>query len=416
MRVKGVLQPPGDKSISHRVALMSLLSRGELRVTNFSPCADVESSVTAARALGSKFHIQGTTRIIIGAQGNLTPATSIDCGNSGTTMRLLMGILAGSHGNHVLDGDGSLRRRPMERVAEPLRRMGALIECSDGRCPIVLEGHPLRGISYTLPVASAQMKSALLLAGLNAAGATSITEPVPSRDHTEKLIAAWGGAIIRDQQTVTVRASLLEMPGAFHVPGDVSSAAFLLCAAVILPGSSVIAENVLLNPTRTGFLSMLSRMGAEVTITQHGETPEPWGTVSAAFSPDLVGCVVSANEIPTMVDEVPIMALVATQAKGATIFQGISELRIKESDRIAALVSQLSLMGARIHAEENSLIVEGRSALMAPQQLESFHDHRIAMTLRIAGLLDNAFPKIQGEESVAISFPGFQDVLTELLV
>lgn len=415
MRVKGVFGPPGDKSISHRVALMSLLAEGEAEVTNFSPCADVASSIEAARLLGSRFERDGDTLTVRAAAGAITAAAAVDCGNSGTTMRLLMGVLAGAQGGYVLDGDNSLRRRPMERVAEPLRRMGAVIDCPNGRCPVDVRGRKLRGIEYTLPVASAQLKSAVLLAGLNADGPTSVKEPMPSRDHTERLIRAWGGPIAMGHGTVTVERSMLKMPSSFQIPGDVSSAAFLLCAAAIVPGSSVIAENVLLNPTRTGFLTMLSRMGADVAITPHGETPEPWGTVSAAFSPDLSGCRVTADEIPAMVDEVPIMALVATQARGTTVFEGVSELRVKESDRIAAIVSQLSHMGARIAAEADALIVEGPSVLRAPQRLDSFHDHRIAMTLRVAGLLDGTMPEIAGEESVAISFPGFQETLTGLL-
>ena len=415
MSLRGSFQPPGDKSISHRIALLALLARGECRVENFSPCADCAASLAALRGLGGGVEEEGEALAIRGAGGKLVPEAEMDCGNSGTTMRLLCGVLAGVEGEYTLDGDESLRRRPMARVARPLRLMGAQVKTRDGRPPLAVRGGGLQGIDYHLPVASAQLKSALLLAGLQAEGETVIHEPAPSRDHSERLLRLMGADLQGGEGVWRVRRSRLVLPGSFRVPGDASSAAFFLCAAAILPGSRLSAGGVLLNPTRTGFLSVLERMGARLEVQRQGEQPEPWGRVTVEHGPELTACRVAAEEIPLLVDEVPILALVATQARGTTVFEGVGELRVKESDRVAALLSQLGALGARLTVRGEDLLVHGPTVLAAPAELESFGDHRIAMTLRLACLLAGGESRIRGEECTAISYPGFHRQLEELL-
>ncbi|MCA1906518.1 MAG: 3-phosphoshikimate 1-carboxyvinyltransferase [Desulfarculus sp.] len=412
--LSGVFTPPGDKSISHRVGLFSLLAGGSCRVENYSPCADCQSTLGAVTALGGRLERRGQALVLTGAQGRLNPRAEVDCGNSGTTFRLLMGLLAGRPGEYRLDGDESLRRRPMERVAAPLRLMGAGVETTEGRPPVTIRGAALRGIDYDLPVASAQLKSSLLLAGLQAVGPTTLREPAPSRDHSERLLVSCGAALTRGGGWVRVEPSSLTLPATLRVPGDASSAAFFLCAAAITPGSRVAAEGVLLNPTRVGFLTVLERMGARLTVNQQGTEPEEWGRVEAQYSLELTATAIAAEEVPLLVDEVPILALVATQAQGVTVFHGVEELRIKETDRLAAITSQLGAMGARLWTEGDRLLVQGPTPLTVPERLESFGDHRIAMTLRLAlGLAGGDCP-ISDEGCAAISYPGFATDLWKL--
>ncbi len=414
-RLSGVFTPPGDKSISHRVGLFSLLAGGSCRVANYSPCADCQSTLGAVTALGGRLDRQGEVLVLEGGQGRLRPRAEVDCGNSGTTFRLLMGLLAGRRGEYRLSGDESLHRRPMERVAAPLRLMGASVATNQGRPPVTISGGALLGIDYALPVASAQLKSALLLAGLQAVGPTTVHEPAPSRDHSERLLAAWGAAVSRGADWVRVEPSTLTLPASLRVPGDASSAAFFLCAAATTPGSRVTAEGVLLNPTRVGFLTVLERMGARVTVTQQGREPEEWGRVEAEYCPELSATAIAAEEVPLLVDEVPILALAATQARGTTVFHGVEELRVKETDRLAAITSQLGAMGARLWTEGDRLLVQGPTPLRVPERLESFGDHRIAMTLRLAlGLAGGECP-ISDQDCAAISYPGFAADLEKLL-
>lgn len=415
MSLVGSFSPPGDKSISHRIALLSLLARGMARVTNISPGGDVRSSLRAVAGLGVNVLAGGGSLAIKGSAGRFAQRAHIDCGNSGTTMRLLMGILAGTPGEFVLDGDSSLRNRPMERVAGPLRLMQARVETVSGRCPVSISGGSLQAIRCEPAVASAQVKSALLLAGVQAEGTTTITERVATRDHTERLLALCGAGIWRAERSWSVIRSELTLPESFHVPSDISSAAFFLCAACIIPGSRVTAQGVLLNPTRTGFLEVLRRMGANIRVEIRDQSPEPWGNVEVRFSSDLTACDIAGDEIPSLVDEVPVLALVATQASGVTRFREAGELRFKESDRIEALREQLSFLGARIAVDGDDLVIEGPNRLTAPYRLNSYGDHRTAMTLRLAALFANAEPVIDGEESVAISYPGFRDDLKGLM-
>ena len=415
MPLIGSVSPPGDKSISHRLALMSLLAEGECQMENLSTGADVASSLAAVSTLTFGFLPPAELSHIRCARGDLVSRAEIDCGNSGTTIRLLMGILAGRPGEFTLNGDESLQKRPMERVAAPLRMMGAEVVCANGCCPVTIKGGSLKGIEYRLPVASAQLKSAVLLAGLQAEGRTTVEEPGPSRDHTERLFESMGGRIVREANRIHVEKSGLVYPLNVFVPGDPSSAAFFLCAAAIIPGSRVTAEKVLLNPTRIGFVEVLRRMGARVRVEEQDRVPEPWGNITVEYSPDLTGTTVRPEEIPTLVDEVPILALVAVRAGGRTVFMDVGELRLKESDRLAAVSGQLGKMGAGVTVEDDRLIVDGPADLKAPDsRLESFKDHRIAMTLRLASLLTGGRVEIAGEESLAISYPGFGQDLKRL--
>jgi 3-phosphoshikimate 1-carboxyvinyltransferase len=415
MRLHGSFAPPGDKSISHRLGLFALLAEGACTVENFSPCQDCASTLAVVKQLGAGVVRQGNRVGLAGAADKLESG-EVDCGNSGTTMRLLMGILAGRPGEFRLIGDESLSRRPMQRVADPLNAMAAQVSCEDGKPPVSIVGSKLRGTEHNLAVASAQLKSALLLAGLQAEGETRVKEPAPSRDHTERLFKSFGANIWQQDGAWCVKPSALSLPANLSVPGDASSAAFFICGAVITPGSQIEAQNTLLNPTRIGFLRVLERMGAKIETNEQGNDPEPWGQVRAAFSQELRSCRIEGWEIPFLVDEVPILALAATQAKGKTIFHEVGELRIKESDRLGAIVAQLGAMGAKLTISGDDLIVEGPTCLKVPgHELESYGDHRIAMTLAIAGVLAGQKPEVQNADCAAISYPAFYADLERLL-
>jgi len=413
--LKGSFAPPGDKSISHRLALMAILASGACEISNCLPGEDVQSSLKALKALGGQFETSDFIHVkISGLGGKTVNNAQIDCGNSGTTMRLISGILAGCPGTFVLDGDHSLRKRPMERIALPLRKMSGQVETQEGRCPITIKGQSLHGITYELPVASAQLKSAVLLAGVQASGQTCIVEPTISRDHTERMLKQMGAKIVHDNQRWIVEKSKLVLPNEFYVPGDPSSASFFLCAAAILKDSAVISRNTLLNSTRTGFIDVLKRMNIDISINKLRDQPEPIGDIQVNYSPDIVSTVINANEIPLLVDEVPILSLIATQAKGKTIFKGVQELRIKETDRLEAISTQLNKMGAHIEAGNDTLTISGPTPLKPVSKVESFGDHRIAMTLRLASLLTGNTLNIANEECVAISYPDFHKTLKHL--
>jgi len=408
----GTFAPPGDKSISHRLALMAILASGQCDVSNCLPGEDVQSSLKALKALGGQFETDDFVHVkITGLGGQTVDNAQIDCGNSGTTMRLITGILAGCPGKFILDGDDSLRKRPMERIAMPIRKMSGHVETQDGRCPISITGQPLQGISYELPVASAQLKSAVLLAGIQASGQTRVVEPTISRDHTERMMRQMGAKIIQDNQSWIVEKSELTLPTEFYVPGDPSSSAFFLCAAALFKNSQVVSRDTLLNPTRTGFIDVLNRMNIHIKIDKKNDFPEPVGDIQVNYSPDIVATVIHENEIPLLVDEVPILSLVATQAKGKTVFKGVQELRIKETDRLEAISTQLNKMGAHIEAGQDTLTIFGPTPLKSVADLESFGDHRIAMTLRLACLLTGKESKIAHEDCVAISYPDFHHTL-----
>jgi 3-phosphoshikimate 1-carboxyvinyltransferase len=339
---------------------------------------------------------------------------AVDCENAGTLMRLLCGLLAGREGRFELTGDESLSSRPMERVAGPLRLMGAQIETTDGHAPLVIDGTPLQAIDYELPVASAQVKSAVLLAALKAGGATTVVEPVPTRDHTELMLEAAGAKVTRRPTSVTVEASTLRL-GEVDVPGDFSSAAPLLAAAAIIPGSDITVHGVGLNPRRIGLLAVLERMGARVAIfNRHKSGREPVGDVQVQHS-QLAATVLGADEVPLLVDELPLVALLAAHAHGETIVRGAAELRVKESDRIEAVTALLRATGAHVRSLEDGWAVIGVPTRLRGGEVEARGDHRIAMLGAVVGLASREGVEIEGAESVAISFPGFYEVLDSLV-
>jgi 3-phosphoshikimate 1-carboxyvinyltransferase len=404
--LRGPVRVPGDKSISHRALLLGALAEGTSVVRGRSPGDDVGRTEAAVRALGAAVEGERVT----GGAGRLhEPAHVIDLGNSGTSMRLLAGLCAGFDWLTVLAGDASLSARPMDRVAEPLREMGAHVDGRQrGRLPpLAVRGGRLKGIDYRLPVASAQVKSAVLLAGLGAEGETVVREPVPTRAHTEELLARCGADVETgpDPCTVRLRPSRLQ-PFELDVPGDPSQAAYWLAAACLVPGSDLVVEDVELSPARTGFLGVLERMGARVT--REGDAH-----VRARYSPGLHGTSVGGDEVPSLIDEVPVLAVVAAVAEGETVFRDLAELRVKESDRIATLAAELPLIGARVDALDDGLVVTGPCRLRGTT-VRSHGDHRVAMALAVAGVLAKGVTEIEGAETASVSYPGFWDHL-ELL-
>ena len=406
-RIRARPRVPGDKSISHRALILNAIGRGPATVTGLAPGLDVRSTAAALRALGAGIEIEpdGTTARVSGAAGWGTSRT-IDCGNSGTTARLLLGVLAPRARDAVtLDGDDSLLRRPMGRVTAPLTGMGAAIAArgEPSRLPLEVRGRPLIGRRHQLEVASAQVKSAILLAGLAAEGETVVEEPAASRDHTERMLAAMGARI----ETVGGRVRLEPGPiGAIDVavPGDLSSAAFFLGLAAAGGGEARV-EDVGLNPGRTGFLALLGRFGAEVEVEPVESGPEPRGAVTVRAD-GLTGIEVAAAEVPGSIDELPLLAVLATQAEGETRVTGASELRVKESDRIAAIVAGLSAMGAEIEPLADGFAVRGPTRL-AGAALDARGDHRIGMALAVAASLARGSSTLWGAEWVDVSYPGF---------
>jgi 3-phosphoshikimate 1-carboxyvinyltransferase len=409
--VRGEVRVGGDKSISHRAALVGALARGEVTITHFLPAADCLSTLSCLQALGVEVHREGTTVTVVGRGGQLHPPSHpLDAGNSGTTMRLLAGILAGQPFTAEVTGDESLRRRPMDRVAEPLRQMGARVEVlGEGRYPpLRITGGPLRGITYRLPVPSAQVKSAVLLAGLFADGETAVEEPVPTRDHTERLLAWLGVPVRRDGARVAVRPHR-PRPDRVVVPGDISSAAFLLAAAAARPGSEVVAVAVGVNPTRIGVLRALRAMGAEVEVrAQTVRCGEPVADV-VVRGRRLHGVRLAGADIPAMIDELPVLCVVAAVARGVTEIADAAELRVKESDRIAVMAAGLRQLGAHVEERPDGLVIHG--GRLRGGRVGCAGDHRVAMAFAVAGLLAEEPVTVAGAEVVAVSFPDFPRAL-----
>lgn len=405
---RGTFTMPGDKSITHRAFLFGALADGLTAIEGASAGDDCTSTRRCLSALGMRFSDgPGSSLIRVeGGGGLVPPGATLDCGNSGTTLRLLMGVLAGSSFESELLGDDSLNRRPMERVAGPLRQMGAHIETTEGRPPVRVWGSKLRGASVTPEAASAQIKSAILLAALQAEGETLIHEPVPTRDHTERMIRAFGGEVRRSGAEIRISGPQRLKATRIAIPGDPSSAAPFVVAALLLPDSEVVIEGVLLNPHRIRYLDVLRQMGAniETEVTSTGDS-EPSGRIVARSS-QLRGVSIPPVEVPAVVDELPILAVAGAAAIGRFEVRGASELRVKESDRIASMVQGLSTLGARIHEIEDGFIIDGGGTLKGAQ-VESQGDHRIAMALSIAALSARGDTEVGGAEAVSISLPSF---------
>ena len=423
--LRGRVRVPGDKSISHRVLLLGALADGPSRIDGFLPCGDCLATLACLRALGVEVETHDATTLTIhgrGLRGLRAPSVPLDCARSGTTMRLLAGILAGHPLGPVsrpcpctLTGDEQMLRRPMRRVVEPLRRMGAEIADTDGHAPLTIRGRRLRGCDHTLAIASAQVKSALLLAGLYAGSPTTIRQPGPARDHTERMLAAMGAAIEVSGLTVTLAPSPSSLASlSLTVPGDISSAAFPLVAAALVPGSEVTIEGVGVNPTRTGLLDVLRTMGAEIALDNEREQGnEPVADVTVGAS-DLVSVEVGGDLVVRMIDEFPVLAVVATQARGTTLVRDAGELRVKETDRIATVVAELRALGARIDPLPDGFIIEGPTPLHSAT-VDSHGDHRLAMALAVAGLIAEGEVVIENAECIDDSFPGFVELMRGLI-
>ncbi len=414
--LRGSVSVPGDKSISHRSAILGALAEGTTSVRNYSPARDCQSTLSCLRSLGVE--VSGTSAGIeivgTGERGFREPERVLDCGNSGTTFRLMLGALAGMDLFAVLAGDESLSRRPMDRVLLPLSRMGARYDArAGGRLPpVALRGGRLTGISYTTPVASAQVKSAILLAGLRAEGRTEVVEPALSRDHTERMLAAMGAEVEREPCRTVVRPSTLRA-ARIAVPADPSSAAFFLGAALVVPDSDVVTAGVCLNPTRTGFLSAVERMGGRVSVENaRDEAGEPVGDVRARAS-ELRATEIGGAEVPTLIDEIPLLAVLATQARGTTVVRDAAELRVKETDRIAALCRELARMGADVSERPDGLEVRGPSRLRGAE-VETYGDHRIAMALSVAALVAEGETIVRGADCAAVSYPSYWEDLARV--
>jgi 3-phosphoshikimate 1-carboxyvinyltransferase len=423
-KIKGVVRLPGDKSISHRAAMIAALATGSSSISNFATSRDCASTLSCLEQLGILIEHEGTEVRIEGAGGHLSlPVESLDCGNSGTTMRMLSGILAAQGFPATLTGDESLRSRPMARIIEPLERMGARVVSEASRPPLHIEGRrPLKAIRYELPVPSAQVKSCVLLAGLGAEGRTEVVERTPTRDHTERMLR-WFAAPIETRHEGEARVHAVTGPAAFsggqvNVPGDFSSAAFLIAAAVLLPDSDLLIENVGLNPTRTRFLDFARSFGVEITIDERTDSNEPVGDLrirqSETVVPDSGSMRVDKSMVVDLIDELPLLGVIGSQSPGGLVIQDATELRAKESDRIAATVTNLRAMGAQVEEVSDGFSVDGPVQLRGAR-LESFGDHRIAMAFSVAALVADGESEINGSECVEISFPGFFDCLESVI-
>jgi len=418
-KLRGNIFVPGDKSISHRSLILGSIAQGETRIYNFLNSLDCLKTLECMQALGAEIELVKDNSVKIkgeGLYGLQEPKDILDVGNSGTTIRLLTGLLSGQNFYSVLNGDVSIRKRPMKRVVEPLRLMGADIGGrKDGQfAPLSVRGNKLNPLHYTLPVASAQVKTALLLAGLYITGGTIIKEPLPTRDHTEKMLEIMQADLKISPSEIKVMGGK-ELRGTdIFIPGDISSAAYFIAAASILKDSQITIRQVGVNPTRTGIIEILKKMGTKIeTLNYQIKSNEPQADLKIEYS-KLKGVEIKKENVPFLIDELPLIAVVATQAQGKTVVSGARELRVKETDRIKAMVSELKKMGADIKEKEDGFIVNGPTGLQGAV-CESYNDHRIAMSLAVAALLAEGKTIIKNSECIDISFPGFGKTLQKLI-
>jgi 3-phosphoshikimate 1-carboxyvinyltransferase len=413
--IAGELRLPGDKSISHRVALIAALAEVSSEISNFSTAADCASTLSCLRELGISIEQKQDKVVFAGGQEFSASRGPLDCGNSGSTLRMLAGVLAGHDLTAELTGDASLSSRPMQRIIEPLEMMGAKIESNNGQAPLIVHGSSqLNPITYKLPVASAQVKSAILFAGLNATGRTTVIETSPSRDHTERLFNGFGIPVtVNADHSVTLWTAGRFLGGSMTIPGDVSSAAYFVAAAMLMPDSQLTIEGVGLNPTRAAFLSVLASWGADIsTVDVKTERNEPYGTINVrgGLNGTATDRTLSGSMIPSLIDELPLLAVVGSQIEGGIQIRDAVELRHKESDRLAATAANLRAMGADVEEFDDGLAVSGPTQLHGAL-IDSHGDHRIAMAFSVAAMIAEGETKIDGAECVAISFPEFFTLL-----
>jgi 3-phosphoshikimate 1-carboxyvinyltransferase len=418
--LQGTVTLPADKSVSHRAAMLSALGDGTSRIHNFPPSADPQSTLACMEALGAYVSEDADGVLKVrgrGVNGLRPPSEPLDCGNSGTTMRLLAGILAGQRFGSVLTGDDSLQQRPMQRIADPLCAMNARVQLRDGHAPIRIRASRdgLTALEYRLPVASAQVKSCVLLAGLYAGGTTTVIETTPARDHTERMldlpVDAVGG-----ERHIRIQGGMQVPPQTWHIPGDFSGAAFFIVAATLVPESELTLEGVGLNPSRTALLDVLRGMGADIRVrNERTEGGEPMGDL-VVRSAELEAVDVGGRLIPNLIDEIPVLAVAAACAEGTSTIRDAQELRVKETDRLHAITENLRAMGATIDEQEDGLTIHGKGPNLLGTSVSSFDDHRIAMAMGVAGLVAHGPTTIHDAGCARISFPGFWDELKRVMV
>ncbi|MEN9214338.1 MAG: 3-phosphoshikimate 1-carboxyvinyltransferase [Gloeomargarita sp. DG02_5_bins_242] len=417
LTLRGTIPVPGDKSVSHRALMLGCLAQGTTRIQGILASADPQSTAQCLRDLGHQITPLTAPEVEIRPGEWQEPLQVLDCGNSGTTMRLLLGLLAGRAGQFfTLTGDDSLRRRPMQRVITPLSQMGAQIwgRQAGTRAPLAVQGQVLKPIHYDSPIASAQVKSAILLAGLGCDGVTQVREPVPSRDHTERMLRAFGADITWEQGTVTLQGGAQLRGQTVVVPGDISSAAFWLVAGAITPGADIVITDVGVNPSRTGILEVLEAMGARITCQrQRLVAGEPLADIHVQASP-LTGVAVGGALIPRLIDEIPILTVAAAFARGKTVIRDAAELRVKESDRLLAMATQLNRLGVKVEEHPDGLTIFGSAQPLVGSELHTYDDHRIAMALAIAALNAQGVSRLSPSDCVQISYPQFWETLQNL--
>lgn len=417
--LRGEITIPADKSISHRAVMFSSIAKGRCIIKNFSSGADCYSTLNIFKQLGVDIIFIDEKTLSIKSDGKLKNSFSpLDAGNSGTTTRLISGILAGQNFDSVIIGDESLSKRPMKRIIEPLTLMGARIDSVDGHAPLTIHGGKLTGINFSSKLASAQVKSCVLLAGLYAEGQTTVTEPYVSRNHTELLLDYLGADVsIGLNNSVTIYPSELTSKD-INIVGDISSAAFFIVAGLVVPNSDFVIKNVGLNPTRSGIIDIVKRMSGGIGVNildKRFESGEEVGDIRVQYHDNLQGCVIEGEDIPRLIDELPVIAVLASQAEGQTIVKNAEDLRNKESDRIKCLVSELTKIGVNIKETPDGFIIEGKNKINGGAELESYHDHRLAMSFYIAGLISEQEVGINGFEWTKISFPEFEELMSYLI-
>ena len=413
--IKGRLRVPGDKSISHRAVMFGAISKGITNIKGFLTGADCISTISIFKKMGIDIEIQNTAVTVKGKglYGLSKPGEILDCGNSGTTTRLVSGILSAQNFTSVLTGDKSIQKRPMNRITAPLTLMGADIKSNNGFAPLTITGSSLHGIEYNSPVASAQVKSAILLAGLYADSPTTVIEPAKSRDHTELMLKKFGANLNTTKTSATINPCKELFATDIDVPSDISSTAFFMAAATLVPDSELILENVGINPTRDGVIKVLKDMGANIEIINSNDEFEPVADIKVSYS-RLHATTIGGDIIPTLIDELPLLAAVASMAEGKTIIKDATELKVKESNRIKVMCEELSKLGVNVVETEDGMEIEGTNKLLGNVTISTHDDHRIAMTFAILGLISDGEIKLDNKNCVEISYPGFFDDLRKV--